>query len=532
MKALYFLVFVACLSTTQVLASCPPRPPIPSRSFSKVPEGVTKLIADFLSNMTLAPCAFNVTARTTATSISASVIFQGSEPSYINLGCVDKHTPYVRPTEHSVYLLASVSKAFVADLVARAVMSGRIRSLDEPFSSVVRDFFMINPFSSVSTHGPTWRQMLSQLGGLPRETPSCQNPCPNKSFSDIVRDLHNEVYIWPFGYRPSYSNLAFSLAGWAVAERVYNTTFELLLKSLVYDPLLLNETSSVLTPQIAKKIVQRYGAGGHEAPDPSILIGGFVAPAGGIVSSSADMAAVAGEWLRRYRNDSVVRSLFTTQYQNSDNLTSFGAPWETVTSHGYLVHTKGGFLPGSCSVLILIPELQFATTVLWNGQGIDQSWAGQQIADRVIPLLMDAFHQAELSEWPALPSGFADTFVGTYQVVGGTAGAIVTVQSHGSLQIAMISTFLGSYVLKPSAARKAGVAFLASLWAEWEVFPSCVYPELDASVGQYVQFGVTVDNVVTLSIPGYAPGAVFQKISSAVNQAVEFTRDPSWIELK
>ena len=49
------------------------------------------------------------------------------------------------------------------------------------------------------------------------------------------------------GTAPAYSNLAFSLAGWAVAERVYNTTFELLLKSLVYDPLLLNETSSVLT---------------------------------------------------------------------------------------------------------------------------------------------------------------------------------------------------------------------------------------------------------------------------------------------
>lgn len=106
-----------------------------------------------------------------------SVIY-GDEIIYAQgLGSKNLSQPGIPPNLDTIFKIGSITKLFPAVMTMQLYESGFIRSLDDPIQDYA-PFSIKNPFSS--TDRVTWRNILCQMSGLPRQAPckhlfSCHN---------------------------------------------------------------------------------------------------------------------------------------------------------------------------------------------------------------------------------------------------------------------------------------------------------------------------------------------------------------------
>jgi CubicO group peptidase (beta-lactamase class C family) len=179
------------------------------------------------------------------------------------------------------------------------------------------------------------------------------------------------------GAEVSYNNASLSLAGFLI-EKVTGQTYERAIQDLVLDPIGMRATyfsaSDVMT--------RRFAVGHNNAPDGTVTVARpwalprSAAPAGGMAATAADQITWARFHLADGRTDSgeqllpadVVRSMREPTVAMPGNALgdAVGISWMLRRRGDVTLVQHGGTTIGQHSAFVLVPERDFAVTVLTN----------------------------------------------------------------------------------------------------------------------------------------------------------------------
>jgi CubicO group peptidase (beta-lactamase class C family) len=283
---------------------------------------------------------------------------------------LDQGTPI---TDETLFSIQSMSKSFTALAVLTAVQDG-ILALDTPIVSYLPDFTVNSRYEEHPERKITLRQLLAHRAGFTQEAPVGGNlefdPRPH-TFEDHITSISDSWLRYPVGYHYSYSNLGVDLAGYILQVRT-GMRFEDYVKRRVLDPL--GMTDSSFDIELIK--ATRNRALGHEAGVEYIPIDIPMIPAGGLYTSTRDMARYIQFHVNhgkldggRLLSDDLLQELYSVQFPEKYQRTGFGFGLiRQVTSSTYnIYHGGAGF--GFSSGLIMYPELGFGVVFLTNSFG-------------------------------------------------------------------------------------------------------------------------------------------------------------------
>lgn len=481
-------------TATNVRGGCPRRPKIPNTITALSTTVIERLTARLQE--TIRPCN-GTSATSTATALSFSVVLGNVSTEFINLGCTESGTANA-PTAHTIYRLASVSKTFSVKAALDAVETGLIRSLDDEVRQYVPDFYLENVFTNEQ---PTWRQLMSQQAGLPRDSPCDPLNC-SVTTDDVLRRLARQRLLFPPYERASYSNVAFSVLGHVIAERLRNQTFETLLSGIT-EVLKMDSTGVDLTPAVLQRMPAYYTR--YDIPVPVFSLH-WDNPAGGIYSTTRDLARWLRHFLGRWQRSALYKQNMQPLFVEGSGNTAWGAPWEIEMSHpaGYMVRTKGGYIPGVSTIIAMVPELDLGFTVLWNGEGMDTMRVAMDLFNAVLhDVVVDQFEATDASEFPPAGPGFADKFLGLYGVPAALDLIHANVTKDAAGIVHLSAPGFGSFLLRPSGLAKDG-DLVFQVFLHTSHYDACVEEGFAAYVGEWVTFSLsTATGVPQFRIPGY-----------------------------
>ncbi len=202
----------------------------------------------------------------------------------------------------------------------------------------------------------------------------------------------NPLILDPY-VRPSYSNLAFALAGRGI-ESVLGASFEDLTQKLIFDTLGMNRSGLAYTPQIVSEMATGYGATGVGVKPGDILQ--WTAPAGQAYSSVRDLLTLGSSLLGHsdeLLSSSSKKELLKPLWLNQDGISGFGTPFEmqviaAAPGVSFVVPTKGGNIAGYSSLFALLPDFNVTFSVLWNSP-VDEGTISRLILNKLVPQLYE-----------------------------------------------------------------------------------------------------------------------------------------------
>lgn len=343
------------------------------------------------------------------------------------------------PNEYTLYRIASVSKVFPTLMLYKLWEEGALGSLDDPLDKYVPEFSIKNPLGgSRSGNSPsaalTLRRMASQLSGLPRRLRST-NLLWDGDTEEAVQLLQDDVLVADPGTRCHYSNVAFSLLGRVLAERVAGQDFEGWVSENILQKLNMEDTSFQWSPLSGRPLAVGVYSSGQPAPLYDL---GWYRPAGQMFSTAADMAkltmALLGvpgvSLLKRDTLNTMMTPLFRCHTGYFANAT--GTPWEVNQQLGYDVVRKDGDLDGYAATLSLVPRLKLGLVLLMAGVRPSEEVV-RQAYSHLIPAVESAFREATRSLRPPpdpLPylGFFTYRNMTFYEIKVDTAGVLVMQQ--------------------------------------------------------------------------------------------------------
>lgn len=339
-----------------------------------------------------------------------------------------------RITEDTLFCIGSCTKAFTATGIAMLVDEGKLE-WDRPVREYLPSFRMRDP---VATKKATLRDLLTHQWGLPAHNMVWFGSSATRA--EVVRGLRHLEANRQFRSGFQYSGLAY-LAAAAVLERVIGKTWEQFTRERLFDPLAMtssrflgeaqrrgSEVSSGNELAVGyardtkkKKGVAPYFRGRAKDLDAHWVIGPM-APAGGIVSSVADMC----RWLRFQLNRGKVgkgplvteRSLQETHtpqvvspgHSNGKELldASYAMAWWVQPYRGHRLIWHGGSIPGFTAGVSFMPRESIGVVVLTNSTR-HPLWriVPYRVYDlllRLHPIAWNARVKKHLSQWDAAQS--------------------------------------------------------------------------------------------------------------------------------
>ena len=280
---------------------------------------------------------------------------------------------------HTVFRLASLSKAFAGTMTGMLVSEGALR-----WDSRLTDFM---PGLQLSQPGAaqqlTVAEVVSQRVGLVHNTYD-RDLEANVDYRSLVQKLAAAPMSCAPGQCYGYQNIAFSLIGdvvFAATGKFYPDA----VAQRIFKPLGMNDASYGLegiesSARWAKPHVRGRGGWVSLIPKPSYY---RVAPAAGVNASISDMA----QWLiaqTGHRQDVLPDSLLATLHApvintpselhgsswRSQRLTAAGYAlgWRVYDYAGHRVVFHGGAVQGYRGVVALIPDSDLGIAILWNSE--------------------------------------------------------------------------------------------------------------------------------------------------------------------
>jgi beta-lactamase class C len=298
---------------------------------------------------------------------------------------------------HTVFRLASLSKAFATALTGLMVDEGKFR-WDTPVIDYV-------PWLRLSRPGAerelTVADVLSHRVGLTRNAFD-RDLEANADYDSLVAKLASAPMTCDPGECYAYQNVAFSLIGKVLAA-TSGEDYGHELSRRVFKPLGMKDASTGLdgiesSPRWARPHVR--GGGGWVAlmPKPSYY---RVLPAAGVNASISDMS----QWLiaqTGHRPDVLPAPLLETLHRPvvSTPTEMRGSEWrrERLTSAGYAIGWRvydyaghqvvfhGGAVQGYRGVVAMLPDRDLGVAILWNSESALPSGLLPTILDRAIGL--------------------------------------------------------------------------------------------------------------------------------------------------
>jgi len=330
------------------------------------------------------------------------------------------------PTASTQYRIGSITKTFVAVLVARLRDEGRLDFAD-PLDRHV-------PGTALGDR--TIAQLLSHTSGLQAET---EGPwwerTPGGSWSDLAAQLRPEAIRHRAGRRHHYSNVGFAILGEVVARHRGRSWWECL-RAEILDPLDMRRTTYLPEPP--------YASGFAVHPWADVLLpepahdAGAMAAAGQLWSTVADL----GRWAAFVAGDTGdVLSADTLAELREPNIVEQGAQWVSGYGLGFQIQQRngrtlvghGGSMPGFLAQLwVDVDEAVGAVALANTTSGLGP------VASDLIEILLQ--HEPRLpDEWTPLPSppdGLLD-LVGTWY--WGPTGFILRARGRDELELTPIA---------------------------------------------------------------------------------------------
>jgi len=310
-------------------------------------------------------------------------------------------------TDHTLYGIASNSKAFTAAGLAILVDEGKLH-WDDKVVDLIPDFKMYNPYV---TQEFTVRDLLTHRSGLGLGAGDLMI-WPDSTKVTKAELIHNLRFLKPVsGFRTKfdYDNLLYVVAG-EVLAKVSGLTWEDFIEQRIMRPLGMTESAA----DYSRLKDKANTIDAHAPVNGKIAVIGkeftsIANAAGGIWSNVAEMS----KWAMMQLNDgkygaNLDNKIFTTAAHQemwspqtimrggspyNTHFTSYGLGWFLSDVNGYLQASHTGGLGGIVTEVTLIPELKLGIVVLTNQESgaaftaitnsIKDAYFGVQGKDRI-----------------------------------------------------------------------------------------------------------------------------------------------------
>ncbi len=313
--------------------------------------------------------------------------------------------------DHTVFRVASVSKAITATAVMQLVEQGKL-DLHEDMNTYL-DFNIPN-----KTDTPlTMRNLLTNATGFAFGDTSDLVSFDMKQdipLGQYMADHIPEVVYTPGEYY-RYDNHGFNLQGYVV-EHVSGVPFHDYVSSRIFEPLGMMDSDFLLTEQLTERLAAAYDVEGQ--PIPTYTMIPAVHPAGGMLSTGADMAKFMMAHLSsgklgdtRILQEETAREMHKPQLYAHPDLPNMAYGFEFSQQQVYNGHTvveKGGDVNGYHTGMWLLPEEEVGVFVSVNKD--------IEFRSELFGAFMDRFYPGEAStpayEQPQQPA--LSAFEGIY----------------------------------------------------------------------------------------------------------------------
>jgi len=340
--------------------------------------------------------AQGIVANQRVPGLAMAIVHDGKVLSARGYGITDVRN--AEPVDaHTVFRLASLSKAFAGTVTGMLVSEGALR-----WDSHVADFMPSLQFSNPdAARQLTVADVLSHRVGLGHNTYD-RDLEGNVEYHTLVQKLAYAPMTCGVGDCYSYQNIAFSLVG-DVVFAATGQFFSEAVASRIFKPLGMNDASYGLegiqaSARWARPHVRAGGGWTSLTPKPTYY---RVAPAAGVNASISDMA----QWLLAQsgrRPDVLPAPLLATlqaplvatpgELRGSPwrrerlNTAGYGIGWRVYDYSGHRVVFHGGAVQGYRGLIAMMPERDLGVVLLWNGESGLPTGLLPTILDRAIGL--------------------------------------------------------------------------------------------------------------------------------------------------
>jgi beta-lactamase class C len=298
---------------------------------------------------------------------------------------------------HTVFRLASLSKAFAGTVTGLLVTKGALR-WDTHLAEYMPSLQLSQPGAAQEL---TVADVLSHRVGLTRNAYD-RDLESNADYPTLVQKLAYAPMACHPGQCYAYQNVAFSLIG-EVVHAASGQLYGDAVSRLVFKPLGMQDASVGLegiesSPHWARPHVRGRGGWVSLLPKPAYY---RVAPAAGVNASITDMA----QWLigqTGHRPDVLPPSLLATLHApvietptemhgsswRRERLEDAGYAigWRVYNYAGHQVVFHGGAVQGYRGVVAMVPESDLGVAILWNSESSLPSALMPTILDRALGL--------------------------------------------------------------------------------------------------------------------------------------------------
>ena len=309
-------------------------------------------------------------------------------------------TDVVRPQavdSHTVFRLASLSKAFAGTMAGLLVNDGSLR-WDSKVIDYVPGFHLVEP---AYTSQVTVADLLSHRVGLKAHNAFDRDIEGNAEYYQVAQKLGSAPLTCAPGQCYAYQNVAFSLVG-DVVFAASGSFYEQEVQRRLFKPLGMNDASLGLagiesSPHWARPHVRSRNGWVSVNPKPTYY---RLPPAAGVNASISDMA----QWLLAHtghRPDVLPAPLLATLHapvvstpgemrsgwrRDRLNAASYALGWRVFDYAGEEVVFHAGAVQGYRGLTALLPGRDLGIAILWNSESSLPSGLLPTIIDRAIGL--------------------------------------------------------------------------------------------------------------------------------------------------
>jgi CubicO group peptidase (beta-lactamase class C family) len=300
--------------------------------------------------------------------------------------------------EHTAFAIASNTKAFTAAAVAMLVDRG-VLGWDDRVSQHLPWFRLKDPAASA---GMRIRDLLSHRSGLGTFSGDLLWYGTTYERAEVIRRARYLDPASPFRTQYGYQNVMYIAAGEVIAAAAGVSWDEFMDREFLR-PLRMTDTrSSVRTLDLHGNTATPHGTRHGKAQVFPWRNWDNAAPAGGLISSAADMS----RWMllqlgrgtfegRHYFSDESSRTMWTPHVSftvdrdaqtrtPSTHFRGYGLGWSLRDYEGRLVAEHGGAYDGMFSRVLLVPDDRLGIVVLTNGMSGLADALARTLADRIL----------------------------------------------------------------------------------------------------------------------------------------------------
>ncbi|MBK6267340.1 serine hydrolase [Marivirga sp. S37H4] len=313
--------------------------------------------------------------------------------------------------EHTLFAIASNSKAFTAAALAILVDEGKLNWEDKVIDHI-SEFKMYNDYVTTNF---TIVDLLTHRSGLGLGAGDLLFIPDGADFTikDVLNSFQYQKPVSAFRTKYDYDNLLYIVAGEVVA-RISGMSWVDFIQSRIFEPLEMNNsvaTNSRL--QENANLAFPHNSEGETIKQLPNSASELVAAAGGIYATVDDLS----KWMimqldnGKYGNE-LSNELFSESQQNQmwkphthlgfttkpnprtkQHFAAYGLGWFIADKQGKIVLSHTGGLPGMLSKTILVPELNLGIVVLTN------SSPGGNAYNSIPETILDSYLEIEERDW-------------------------------------------------------------------------------------------------------------------------------------